>query len=116
MRELIDREKLLKNMGDRPKVSGSGLYALGAVNQYDCDRLAIETAPTVNAVPVRHGRWIKWFETIVDFMGEAHEPHYRCSECGRGYDPYNANRMNYCPNCGAKMDGKDGEQKEVEIE
>lgn len=60
-------------------------------NEYDL----IDKCPTIDAEPVRHGRW------------EEYEiPHIICcSECdwGTGVDE----RSNYCPNCGAKMDLKE---------
>lgn len=64
----------------------------------------IEKAPTVDAVPVVHGRW-----SDAGF-GELpkHAPYgWACSVCG-GIS-FN-NEYIYCPNCGAKMDGerKDG--------
>lgn len=56
-----------------------------------------EICPTVDAEPVRHGRWMEngeeySFRVMRD----------RCSICGstQGID-----WMNFCPNCGAKMDG-----------
>lgn len=50
--------------------------------------------PTVDAVPVVHGRW-----GLVD---EAEPRRYGCSKCSclSWYGTYK-----YCPNCGAKMDG-----------
>ena len=51
-------------------------------------------APTVDAVPVRHGRWIDAREYCGDYM---------CSNCEA---LYGTNKFNYCPNCGAKMDGE----------
>ena len=60
----------------------------------------IDEAPTVDAVEVVHGRW----EMGVD---EGDYDYGTCSVCG--YDEYNAFCCllphNYCPNCGAKMDG-----------
>lgn len=60
----------------------------------------IDLIPTVEAVPVVHGRWI----------------HETCSVCNRKWDynmVANADDWGYfdpmpdfCPNCGAKMDGK----------
>lgn len=46
--------------------------------------------PTVDAEPVKHGRWIY--------------PFY-CSECK--FVPYYSSDItyHYCPNCGARMDG-----------
>lgn len=53
---------------------------------------AIRDAPTVDAVEVVHGRWVGVeFDTV-----------FVCSNCGLvvGWE-----LSNYCPNCGAKMDG-----------
>ena len=56
---------------------------------------AIHNAPTVDAVEVVHGRWIEY----KSFM--------KCSECGSHwyYTDNHCYLFNYCPNCGAKMDG-----------
>ena len=50
--------------------------------------IAANCAPTANVKEVVYGEWDD--ESI-------------CSVCGCGVTPWNA--MNYCPNCGAKMDG-----------
>ena len=46
------------------------------------------------------GHWIvvvaKWGDKITTVSG------YRCSEC----NAFNTDEDNYCPNCGAKMDGE----------
>ena len=59
----------------------------------------IEAAPTVDAVEVVHGRWIDKGEYAV------------CTECGGrsgtqydGVEPIPL-MTQFCPNCGAKMDG-----------
>lgn len=44
-----------------------------------------------DVVEVKHGKWISECE-----------PHYECSECHHWFHLYQY--MNYCPNCGAKMD------------
>ena len=49
----------------------------------------LESRPTVDAVPVVHGRWME---------GKTLE---KCSICGKKGFP----DWHYCPNCGAKMDG-----------
>ena len=61
-------------------------------------RKEIENAPTVDAVEVVHGRWKKASETM---------PIYRCSACKERNLFKNGDNVlsNYCPNCGAKMDG-----------
>ena len=56
----------------------------------------VESAPTVDAVEVVHGRWIEQEKYTFGTM-------YDCSICGtRILD--NGHSWNYCPNCGAKMD------------
>ena len=66
-------------------------------------RIAIDNAPTVDAVEVVHGRW-----EAVDHDGSWRVD--KCSACHKrmhyvDYDqPYA-----YCPNCGAKMDGDGNE-------
>ena len=75
----------------------------------------IDIAPTVDAVPVRHGKWIN------------DKGLYKCSVCNEFSIAGWANcipieqmnkTMKYCPNCGARMDAKDddffsyGERKE----
>ena len=64
----------------------------------ECDRdtaySQIKDAPTVDAVEVVHGRWDAVFE-YEDFQ------HAYCSACGKRSEYM----TNYCPNCGAKMDG-----------
>ncbi|MGN1368708.1 MAG: hypothetical protein ACI4WX_07565 [Aristaeellaceae bacterium] len=65
----------------------------------------IDNAPTIDAEPVRHGRWLyNYYPTV--WYGHGEPPEWVCSECEeRAYNTYD-----YCPNCGAKMDGgKDGE-------
>lgn len=51
----------------------------------------IDDAPTVDAVPVRHGRW------------KVAPVYIKCSECG---ESFMLMPQNYCPNCGARMDGE----------
>ncbi len=57
----------------------------------------IESAPTVDAEPVRHGHW------------EYHTRHQRdcvasCSVCRKRTTFFFKNGTKYCPFCGAKMD------------
>ena len=54
----------------------------------DC-RKDLASVPTIEAKPVRHGKWID------------REGSWECSECHE----ISCCNGNYCPNCGAKMDG-----------
>ena len=55
-------------------------------------RWLISHIPTVDAEPVRHGKWIFGGDGCV-----------LCSVCDEEVPNYI--HRNYCPNCGAKMDG-----------
>jgi hypothetical protein len=67
-------------------------------------------APTIDAEPVKHGRWSE----CVLRGGFAEEWASVCSLCGcKVSDKSNLGKyqgenqqLNYCPNCGAKMDGE----------
>lgn len=55
------------------------------------------------AEPVKHGSWTIT-ETYDCEVGEI--PHLICSECKSEPIAWSSKRFfNYCPNCGAKMDG-----------
>lgn len=61
-----------------------------------------DAPPTVDAVPVVHGRWRSLRELLPNkfsLLRFAKKKGF-CSNCG-SFDKKN----NYCPNCGAKMDG-----------
>ena len=61
--------------------------------------------PAADVAPVLHGRWIEYTKVIIPEPYNKWEQAWKCSECGfdDGFVAYN-----YCPNCGAKMDGGDG--------
>ena len=88
-KRLIDANALM----DDVEMDGALYACLGAVDDV---RFLVDSQATVDAVEVVHGRWI-W--TITG--EEDYEQYYRCSKCNdHSYSEYN-----YCPNCGAKMDG-----------
>lgn len=57
----------------------------------------IELAPTIDAEPIRHGKWQIYEVFDVKDM--------TCSSCGWLYEYYAGmeEEWNYCPHCGAKM-------------
>ena len=57
---------------------------------------SIRNAPTIDAEPVRHGRWIYGITLNHEWR--------KCSECLVSQDIFGC--FTYCPNCGAKMDGE----------
>ena len=90
MAEYIEREALIQTIHKDPWIGAQGKdYAL-------CD---IAEQPTADVVEVRHGEWNK----------------FECSVCGKVSptvhldmeNEYKIRKTPYCPNCGAKMNGKD---------
>ena len=65
--------------------------------QYDDMMRDVESFEPADVAPVRHGRWVKT-------IGEnGVTSACRCNLCGFEDNRYSL--FNYCPNCGAKMDG-----------
>lgn len=67
---------------------------------------SVRNAPTIEAEPVRHGRWIK----MTGMMPPEYHGHYECSEChwhmkGIRSSWTREEELTYCPNCGVIMDG-----------
>lgn len=82
-KRLIDANELIKEAN-----------ADGAYGYVDAKQIA--DAPTIEAVPVRHGEW----EIVVGSNGKEYMV---CTCCRVSQDLTGV--FSYCPNCGAKMDG-----------
>lgn len=66
--------------------------------------------PTIEAEPVRHGEWVHT-DKAASWKGKD-----ECSECQyHTADRVDLSCFNYCPNCGAKMDGLRNFAKEKEL-
>lgn len=71
-------------------------------------QVALSDMPTIEAEPVRHGRWIE--------QESPYSRHFNCSECGHEVavpcsemiDPrdYECYLDDYCGKCGSRMDGR----------
>ena len=105
MRRLIDADTVVhwQTYDDEhetfPEHEGTIAEFLDAMTDEGCPE-------AVDAVPVRHERWMHISpepEVMLGWM-----PWY-CSECGVGVGKH---QSTFCPNCGAKMEGKDGERDE----
>ena len=91
MADYIDREKIFSIWRSMP--APASVTSLAA---------AISQTPAADVVEVRHGRWL---------TTDAYPHHLYCSVCYKTYAK-NAKWVNeldlptnYCPNCGAKMEG-----------
>lgn len=90
MSRLIDADRALEI------VSHQGPAHPNAYHLTNYATLILREAPTVDAAPVVHGRWIEQEKYTFGTM-------YDCSICGdRILD--NGHSWNYCPQCGARMD------------
>ena len=94
-KRLIDAKALWHKIGYITGVCASPQSAFNNI------LAAIYFAPTVDAVEVEHGQWEKASEKM---------PIYRCSICRERNLFKNGDNVfsNYCPSCGAKMDGGAG--------
>ena len=59
----------------------------------------IDKMPTVDAEPIRHGKWIDegYYADYANICA------WHCSECNWHMLGYSDDLFDYCPSCGAKM-------------
>lgn len=91
MADYIEREAALAAIRERCAPCGEGIEALKSV-------------PAADVAPVRHGKWTPVKYNAHCSCGKSYGTyHFLCSACNHiAYSqPYG---LNYCPNCGAKMD------------
>lgn len=121
-KRLIDANALLRRLQKRREDLASAWRTFDAMPidaqiQYhenlECSLIA-EDCPIVDAVEVVHGRWVD------EFDGKYANPKYICSHCTlkalykKKLDVLGSWQTvqaltDYCPNCGAKMDGDGNE-------
>lgn len=87
---LIDAEKLRDEVDDTLNWETNNEY-----NMYSDIMDMIDNASTIEADPVKHG---KWKHKVID--GFIPDYDCVCSECGASGVP----DYKHCPNCGAKME------------
>ena len=91
--DLISRSALLEDIDfDREAAKVHPQEICERFNRF-CDYAEelVNDAPAVDAEPVRHEKWRK----------HGYADIWRCTKCGK----YASYPENFCPNCGAKMDG-----------
>lgn len=93
---LIDAEKLKREIK-----SLCNPYGKPSIGFEDGKKMLdlIDRQPTVEAVPVRHGRWVQVTDEDHKVMA-IHE----CSECGNAVNMPKDYHDPFCLYCGAKMD------------
>lgn len=100
MAEYIKREAALHEIERRKALMvGDKRVSVDAMKSF------IKNRPSADVAPVVHGRWISW-EQADNFIPSARR--HECSACHdaahvlvNGFELLS----DYCPNCGARMDG-----------
>ena len=105
---LIDADKELEHIkkrlletalnNDRVVCDAAYLYADISDNRIET---WINEAPTVDVEPVKHAKWVIEPDRTV----------MHCNACGWAFEYYDyawiEKEWNYCPHCGARMDGEE---------
>lgn len=91
-KDLIPRQALLDAVYKSQKENPHSLPRDRAMHEHEHKHflVMIHAAPSIEAAPVVHGRWV--------YNGDDFIPY--CNQCQFPQDA----PKNFCPNCGAKMD------------
>lgn len=108
MAEYIERKTLMKfpirrDHCDKEHANEHFINGIETVMEY------AENLPSADVEPVRHGRWevVDWVEPDGHGFGliKTNNAGKCCSNCRNCFKAELLWKDNYCPNCGAKMEG-----------
>lgn len=102
----LNREHLAKELGDVAWYIAVSAAALG----YTLEEILVNNRPAVDAEPVRHGTWEMCRKTIKTDFATLTGTYPTCSLCGHAEFGVDKSTP-YCPNCGARMDGEDNNDR-----
>jgi len=110
--DLIRRGDAVKVM-EQLEADDDEVYGCHIVEGFDGERAAqaLMTIPAVDAVEVVHGEWLPpkgqyhWYKATCSVCGYEDEQSGGDAETLAEY-----HRLNYCPRCGARMDGQRREE------
>ena len=103
MAEYVEREVALREIERRERLMvGDKTISVDALKRFLLNRPAADVAPVV------HGRW----DDSGRYTFPGGSTAVRCTNCGCALtvSEYHLNNWNYCPVCGAKMDGGDSDE------
>ena len=102
MAEYIDRTALGIGYAD-PKAFINPAHAEG----WNTAIQIINEAPSADVAPVRHAKWVLIDECVNEgvYCSNCHKKIYRAEYANQKV------KSNFCPNCGAKMDEEDNDEK-----
>ena len=97
---LIDMDKLPERKYKEVKHGWANQASVYCDGWNDAIDEIIDNEEVVDAVPVRHGRWI-------DIDSEMYTWKIRCNKCGYERSMMSTGQIypRYCENCGTRMDG-----------
>ena len=104
-KEYIEREAFVDYLENAKEIlwRDTSLSSTYAAKLVDIFLACVKVFPAADVEPVRHGEWAN------------EETSVTCTACGRSYDTdFEVKRsvilnFDFCPNCGAKMDGGEGD-------
>lgn len=100
MDDYISRQASINAIGNIPDYEDGMVFEALSHAQRD-----VALLPPADVQPVRHGQWIGIsYDGYAD--GNPVFCEWKCSECGKIVVADDANELNYCCNCGARMDGE----------
>lgn len=98
---LIDADELLERLRNAEafyRHETAGDFDMGRALGLEEAREKVAEQPTIEAEPVKHGRW--------NINPDGYYPY--CSECKE--EPKSGKMTRFCQNCGARMDGDTNEE------
>lgn len=93
----IDRGELQAALERKKPVTGKIRFTEGYNDAMLRIKSMVSKFPGADVVPVRRAKWI-----FSEAYGQLVT--HKCSNCGQLMTTAEGNLMNFCPNCGAKMD------------
>lgn len=103
-KRFIDADKFIERLNASPAFPNMGMdgyFLLGVVEDL------LKSFPTADVVEVRHGEW--YTDNCATLSGGLNWYSHSCSDCNYTYKTVVPIGYDFCPNCGAKMDGERSE-------
>ena len=101
MDEYIKREEAIKIAESYNPQNGSSFCRNRGIADYIAEDISM--IPSADVAPVKHGRWICMRKGYEEY--ECSVCHGMDSNCSDYYADHVVTEQEYCPFCGAKMDG-----------
>ena len=101
MDEYIKREEAIKIAESYKPQNGSSFCRNRGIADYIAEDISM--IPSADVAPVRHGRWICIRKGYEEY--ECSVCHGMDSNCSDYYSSHVVTEQDYCPFCGARMDG-----------